>query len=400
MYDIYYQLFRRKGRTLLSVGLEVVLCGCMAFYLGNIRSNQEALDNLAENIPVVVRVVNRDASKEDELNVSAELFDRLTQSPVKNIRCTALAAGALGEKARAQEPFIGGDVSIVAANSLEALETPPEALTLAPGREAELFGRDQGLCAVDTVFAQENGIELGGTLYFPAYTMVWNQAGIRYLPLGKVRLEVAALLDSAQSKGTLGDLYVPAAWLRRQADAAGADFYYGSLSVELADPGQLNSFKAELPAMGFMEPVEDAADLFSGDAISVEDELFIKTAGQLRRNLAAFQQFFLPFLGLVAGLVGLVTFLLLRGARRDIAIAVSLGRSRLQIGLTYALVQVLTQLAGCLAVFPVMKLALNLSLSSCLGICASFLLCGGVGAVLAMLLLLRFDVMALLLEAE
>ena len=253
---------------------------------------------------------------------------------------------------------------------------------------------------MDTVFAQENGIELGGTLDFPAYTMVWNQAGIRYLPLGEVRLEVAALLDSAQSKGTLGDLYVPAAWLRRQAEAAGVDFYYGSLSVELADPGQLNSFKAELPAMGFMEPTEDAADLFSGDSVSVEDELFIKTAGQLQGNLATFRRFFFPFLGLVAGLAGLVTFLLLRGARRDIAIAVSLGRSRLQIGLTYALVQVLTQLAGCLAVFPVMKLALNLSLSSCLGICGSFLLCGGAGTVLALLLLLRFDVMELLLQME
>lgn len=67
MWDIYYQLFRRKGRTLLSVGLAALLCGCMAFYLGSIRSSQEALDSLAENIPVAVRVVNRDASKEDEL---------------------------------------------------------------------------------------------------------------------------------------------------------------------------------------------------------------------------------------------------------------------------------------------------------------------------------------------
>lgn len=132
MYDIYYQLFYRKGRTLLSVSLAVLLCSCMAFYMGNIRSNQEALDSLADTIPVVVRVVNRDASKENELNVKTELFDRLTHSPVQNIQCTALAAGALGKEARAQEPFIDGDVSIVAANSLDALEAPPETVTYAP----------------------------------------------------------------------------------------------------------------------------------------------------------------------------------------------------------------------------------------------------------------------------
>lgn len=400
MPDIYYHLFRKKGRTALSICLAVLLCGCMAFYMGNIRSNQEALENLAENIPVTVRVVNRDASREDGLNVSAELFDRLTQSPVKNAQCTALAAGALGEKARAQDPFTGGDLTIVAANSLEALETPLEALTFAPGADESMFQQDQGLCAVDTVFAQENGIELGASLDFPAYTMVWNQAGIRYLPLGEVRLEVAALLDSSLSGGSLGNLYVPVAWLRGQAEAAGVGFYYSSLNAELADPGQLNSFKAELPAMGFMEPMEDAEDLFSGDAASVEDELFIKTAGQLQGNLATFRRFFFPFLGLVAGLAGLVTFLLLRGARRDIAIAVSLGKSRFQTGLGYVLAQLITQLLGCAVLFPAMRWALNLSPPSCLGICGSFLLCGGMGAVLAMLLLLRFDVMALLLQAE
>lgn len=400
MFDLYYQLFRRKGRTLLSVGLAVVLCACMAFYMGNIRSNQEALNSLAENIPVVARVVNRDASKEDELNVSTELFDRLTQAPVKNIHCTALAAGALEEKAQAQKPFIGGDVSVVAANSLGVLEVPVEAVAFAPGTDEGMFGQDQGLCAADTVFAQENGIEIGGTLDLPMYTMVWNQAGIRYLPLGKVQLEVAALLDSSQSGGTLGDIYVPTAWLRSQAEGAGADFYYSSLNVELEDPGQLNQFKESLPTMGFMEPTEDVTDLFTGDAVSVEDEMFIKTAGQLQRNLATFQRFLFSFLGLVVGLTALITFLLLRGARRDIAIAISLGKSKFQTGLSYVLVQVLSQLVGCVLLFPVMEFALNLSPGSCLAVCGSFLLCGGAGAVLAMLLLLRFDVMALLLQGE
>ncbi len=190
MYDIYYQLFYRKGRTLLSVSLAVLLCGCMAFYMGNIRSNQEALDSLADTIPVVVRVVNRDASKENELNVKTELFDRLTHSPVQNIQCTALAAGALGKEARAQEPFIGGDVSIVAANSLDALEAPPEAVPYAPGMESAIFQQAQGVCAVDNkTYAQENIIEPGSTLDFPAYTMMWNQAGIRYLSLGEVELK-------------------------------------------------------------------------------------------------------------------------------------------------------------------------------------------------------------------
>lgn len=208
------------------------------------------------------------------------------------------------------------------------------------------------------------------------------------------------MLDSSLSGSNLGNVYVPVAWLRQQAETAEAGFYYSSLSVELTDPTQLNIFKEELPAMGFMEPVDDAEDLFSGDAVSVEDELFIKTAGQLQQNLSTFQQFFFPFLGLVVGLAALTTFLLLRGARRDIAITISLGKSRLQTGLSYVLTQIITQFTGCVVIFPIMKLVLNLSLTSCLAICGSFLLCSTIGSVFALLLLLRFDVMALLLRTE
>ena len=92
----------------------------------------------------------------------------------------------------------------------------------------------------------------------------------------------------------------------------------------------INEFKAQLPKIGFM-PIFDGADnRYRGDAIVVDDEMFIKTDSRFRADLTVFQSFLFPFYALVASLVTLITFLMLRGSRRDIAIASSLGQPKWQ----------------------------------------------------------------------
>ncbi len=53
-----YQLFRNRGRTVLLCCVSAVLCGCVAFYLGNIEANRKALDNLNESTPAVLHLTN------------------------------------------------------------------------------------------------------------------------------------------------------------------------------------------------------------------------------------------------------------------------------------------------------------------------------------------------------
>ena len=60
----------------------------------------------------------------------------------------------------------------------------------------------------------------------------------------------------------------------------------------------------------------------------VDDQLFIETAEKLEQNLKVLRWFLAPFFALVIVLVTLVTFLLLRSTRRDMAISLSLGGRR------------------------------------------------------------------------
>ena len=41
--EIRYQLLRNRSRSLLLAAISALLCGCIAFYLGNILSSQRAL---------------------------------------------------------------------------------------------------------------------------------------------------------------------------------------------------------------------------------------------------------------------------------------------------------------------------------------------------------------------
>ncbi len=45
--ETLWQLARNKGRAVILLQASAVLAGCMAFYLNNIRTNEEAIDRLA-----------------------------------------------------------------------------------------------------------------------------------------------------------------------------------------------------------------------------------------------------------------------------------------------------------------------------------------------------------------
>ena len=49
-----YQLFRYRGRSVLLCCVSLLLCGCIAFYLGSLSSNRRALETLGENTPAKV----------------------------------------------------------------------------------------------------------------------------------------------------------------------------------------------------------------------------------------------------------------------------------------------------------------------------------------------------------
>lgn len=294
--QVKYQL-RSRGRSVLVLCIAALLAACMAFYVGNIGVNKAALQSLSDSVPVTVRITSRNGAKTAGLNIEAKPFDHLTEAGVHDVRCTAVAAGAFSPEVRAQEMFLGGDTIVRAGNSLEALELSADNLHFADGQSAAFLSGDSAQCVIGEDYAERTGLHPGDTLSLEIYTVRQSMNGTIYQMIGDAALKI---IGTHSAPGGV-DVILPVNFLRTEAETAGVSFLYDSCSALVDDSTHLKGFKAEMQKY-FMDINPSAEDPNAGDALSVEDELFVKTASRLRQNIALFQSMLVPFFALSLGL--------------------------------------------------------------------------------------------------
>lgn len=393
--EVKHQLFRNRGRTALSVCIAALLTLCMAFYVGNIGASEAALQSLSDSVPVTVRITSRNGAKTAGLNIEAKPFDHLTEAGVHDVRCTAVAAGAFSPEVRAQEMFLGGDTTVRAGNTLEALELSADDLHFADGQSAAFLGGDSAQCVIGEDYAERTGLHPGDTFSLELYTVRQSMNGTIYQMIGDAALEI---IGTHSAPGG-ADVILPVRYLRAKAETAGVSFFYDSCSALVDDSTHLKDFKAEMQKY-FMDINPSAEDPNAGDALSVEDELFVKTASRLRQNIALFQSMLVPFFALIIGLVVLTTFLAMRSTRRDMAIARSLGVSKWRCAAPNFIGTVLLDMLGCAVTLPILSAVLHIPALSALVIFGLFTLCAALGTAAALLCLLRFDTLTLLTQVD
>lgn len=392
--QVKYQL-RSRGRSVLVLCIAALLAACMAFYVGNIGVNKAALQSLSDSVPVTVRITSRNGAKTAGLNIEAKPFDHLTEAGVHDVRCTAVAAGAFSPEVRAQEMFLGGDTIVRAGNSLEALELSADNLHFADGQSAAFLSGDSAQCVIGEDYAERTGLHPGDTLSLEIYTVRQSMNGTIYQMIGDAALEI---IGTHSAPGG-ADVILPVNFLRTEAETAGVSFLYDSCSALVDDSTHLKDFKAEMQKY-FMDINPSAEDPNAGDALSVEDELFVKTASRLRQNIALFQSMLVPFFALIIGLVVLTTFLTMRSTRRDMAIARSLGVSKWRCAAPNFISTVLLDMLGCAVILPILSAALHIPTLSAFVIFGLFTLCAALGTAAALLCLLRFDTLTLLTQVD
>lgn len=392
--QVKYQL-RSRGRSVLVLCIAALLAACMAFYVGNIGVNKAALRSLSDSVPVTVRITSRNGAKTAGLNIEAKPFDHLTEAGVHDVRCTAVAAGAFSPEVRAQEMFLGGDTIVRAGNSLEALELSADNLHFADGQNAAFLSGDSAQCVIGEDYAERTGLHPGDTLSLEIYTVRQSMNGTIYQMIGNAALEIIGTHNAPGG----ADVILPVNFLRTEAETAGVSFLYDSCSALVDDSTHLKDFKAEMQKY-FMDINPSAEDPNAGDALSVEDELFVKTASRLRQNIALFQSMLVPFFALIIGLVVLTTFLTMRSTRRDMAIARSLGVSKWRCAAPNFISTVLLDMLGCAVILPILSAALHIPALSAHAIFGLFTLCAALGTAAALLCLLRFDTLTLLTQVD
>ncbi len=400
MFTVRYQLWRNKGRTLLLACAAALMAAALALYLGSIRQSEKALESLGENVPVNVRITTRDGTRSEGLAIVSKYYDVLQDAGVRDVLATCSLAGAYGKEAREQNPFVGGDTIIVGANCMAARPMKGVEFAYLPGEDESFLEGMEPKCLLDAVYAERNAIKAGDDISMPMYLSTQTMG---YIDLGEMKAKVIGTYETEDKTEHPISMLVPAGWLRSEADKAGKKiFLYDSLSAVVSDPLRLNEFKAALTEGGFAEPVkvdEEVGDT-TGDSASVEDKLFIKAAMKIEENTKAYKAFLAPFFALMIGLITLVIFLTLRNARKDMAVAISLGQGRGIVAFSHLAAVMAADLLGCAVALPVMTFAAGLPVVTALSICGIFLLCALLGTALALVFLLRFDALSLLVKVD
>ena len=395
--EIWYQL-RKKGVTLLTLALSVLLLASMALYLGSLRSNEEALNNLANVVDVPLKVSDPSGQSFVGLRIPANLYDVLSDADVVDLHGAANAVAAMSKERRAMPPEAGGVDTVVfgISNWEQIAGLKPEKVTFAPGYDETIFSGTEGAVLVTDRFAKQHSLSPGDSFSLPVFHRNKSKRGfIQYAELGETELLVAGVLTGEATT----DLYAPIGWLRKLTEQAGISFFYDSISAKVKDPRRLNEFKTEMLEHGFRKAAMKSKN-YTDNVLVISDKLFVRTSRELQKNIRTFQSFLLPFFLLVIFLAALSLFLILRGSRRELAVASSLGRSKIKSGMAQFAAVFLIALLGCCLALPIMLLGGGLSVPVSLSVCGLFLLCNAIGTIFALVLLLRFDPMELLMKAD
>ena len=320
--EMNYIVLRSRGRTALSVCIAALLVCCMSFYLGSIQTAESAEENLAQVIPVTAQVVSRSGARTVGFEIDENHFANLMKADIKDAVYTASACANFQEQYRAED-VQGADTSVTAVSGLSALVgVTEENITFENGYDLSFLESVEPLCVVSQSYAAQYGLNVDDMLSMPFYVTRYNDDGfsLRYEHLGMQDVKIIGVYaDSASGSSVPCSMIVSVPWLQTVVKDNNLRFYYSSFRCALRDPMKLNDFKDAMRGAGFAKPDPNALDERHGDTLVVDDQLFIETAEKLEQNLKVLRWFLAPFFALVIVLVTLVTFLLLRSTRRDMA---------------------------------------------------------------------------------
>ena len=197
------------------------------------------------------------------------------------------------------------------------------------------------------------------------------------------------------------EVILPFDYMREAYHSQGIEFFADSGFFVVKDPFQLNALKAQMhDEVKFLPVVTRAKFRSDGNALTIMDESFIRSAETLSKNLALFRGM-LPFLVVIVIFIGyLCSYLSLQSRREEYALMRSLGtgrgRSFFLLFWETAFVAAGACLFGSLAAWVFLHPAVSvLALSG-----AMFFLAFVSGAAMAVLAIHRLSVMEMLTKKD
>ena len=319
---VWYSVKKRKLAHLVTVGISVMLVVLLHLYFGSVRSYQNQLADLSENVPIYCQVSNLSGTLVNGLFTPKRIVDALEQSDqVKELSyMTVMMAGEGDFKEAEYSKYL--HLYVVGANNAKAVgELTNDMISMEPEAVDDFFASDRMECIVSEKVLKRRGWEIGDRIILKCY---YYDASSEFHKLeihpmgGVVEVEIVGTMEDLAGKTNAisTDIVIPGRTLQNIFAQFEVPFFADTVAFHVKDPLNLGAFKEEMQEIGLMEISREAAESYPGCALMVRDANFIASATDLRHAIELMQSFF-PVVCVLVLMIGYVVSYLSGNSRRD-----------------------------------------------------------------------------------
>lgn len=399
-------IVRHRKKSILHILIGVLTVLILDVYAGNMDSTEKELVHLPEALEVTARISTLNGSQREGMTIREDRMMGVRESayvkdPVFTVRLKFGFGAFTVEEYKGNLNHYG--MGMNAPEGVSGMKR--EEITFLSGVDETVLETAQKVCILDAALMEERGLHLGDdvmlTLFYYRYAIEGSEIFIEPLTTDTYKIVGSMQIGDYQGSWVPPEVIFPLDYMREAYHSQGIEFFADSGSFVVKDPFQLNALKAQMyDEVKFLSVITRAKNRTDGNALTIMDEAFIRSAETLAKNLALLRGM-LPFLAVIVIFIGyLCSYLSLQSRRQEYALMRSLGTGRgrsffLLFGET-ALVAAAACLAGSLAAALFLRTGAGvLALSGTM-----FFLAFLSGAAMAVLLLHRISVMEMLTKKD
>ena len=397
---------RHGKKSILHFLIGVLTVLILDVYSGNMDSTERQLANLPATITVTERISTLNGSQKEGMTIREDRVMGVRESeyvkdPVFTVRLKFGFGAFTVEEYKENLNHYG--MGMNAPEGVSGMKR--EEITFLPGVDESILETAQKACILDAALMEERGLHLGDdvmlTLFYYRYAPEGSEIFIEPLITDTYQIVGSMQIGDFRGNWVPPEVILPFDYMREAYHSQGIEFFADSGFFVVKDPFRLNALKAQMyDEVKFLPVVTRAKFRSDGNALTIMDESFIRSAQTLSKNLALLRGMF-PFLVVIVIFIGyLCSYLSLQSRREEYALMRSLGtgrgRSFFLLFWETAFVAAGACLLGSLAAWVFLHPAVSvLALSG-----AMFFLAFLSGATMAVLSIHRLSVMEMLTKKD
>ncbi|MDD2979007.1 MAG: MerR family transcriptional regulator [Hespellia sp.] len=393
-YEIGRNINRQRGKSALAIAVCCMVVCFVGIYMGNVDSHKEQLEHLSDVYRITGEVRNSNGSLSEGLLISDEMSEVIRKSPyIGWYKETVNLDGV------AENDTEGRHRTVTGVNQLEVLQSQTNGnYSWMDGMDHVKFMQEENVCVVDEKLLEKYQVRLGDELSFQI--SYYDAADIQAYTLNLKPLKTVTLRIVGSAAFTTTDVVCSLDEVKTWFQEAAVPYQASSFSFSLAKPDTLNSFVGQMKKAGFTEVSGSAMSTYKGYTLVLDDTDYINTAGALRKSIDFLIGFYPVLYALILLMGYMISYLLLQSRRLELAIMKSLGTGNHIITGQIFMEHMLLAVAGC-----VLGMGINLVMGFgnvwvLTKMSLLFLLCYGIGTMIALGMIRKIGVMAVLAGKE